>query len=316
MFKNKTVCVVVPCHNEETQIGKVITTMPDYVDNIIIVNDASQDKTSDVVRSYQANHPRVTLIEHEQNQGVGGAIATGYKWARDNEVDVAVVMAGDGQMDPVDLPAILEPVVTGEADYSKANRLTTGESYKNIPKVRYFGNSALTLLTKIVSGYWHVTDSQTGYTAINKEALHTIDWDNMYKRYGQPNDLLVRLNVYNFKVKDVKTHPVYNVGEYSGIKVRKVIFSIGWLLVKLFFWRMKEKYIIRDFHPLVFFYVLGLLLAVVSLGFGVDLIFRWIKDGYVPQMTALALMFTTITGLQSGFFAMWMDSDYNRDLQR
>ena len=109
MFKNKTVCVVVPCHNEETQIGKVITTMPDYVDNIIIVNDASQDKTSDVVRSYQANHPRVTLIEHEQNQGVGGAIATGYKWARDNEVDVAVVMAGDGQMDPVDLPAILEP---------------------------------------------------------------------------------------------------------------------------------------------------------------------------------------------------------------
>ena len=316
MFKNKTVCVVVPCHNEETQIGKVITTMPDYVDNIIIVNDASQDKTSDVVRSYQANHPRVTLIEHEQNQGVGGAIATGYKWARDNEVDVAVVMAGDGQMDPVDLPAILEPVVTGEADYSKANRLTTGESYKNIPKVRYFGNSALTLLTKIASGYWHVTDSQTGYTAINKEALHTIDWDNMYKRYGQPNDLLVRLNVYNFKVKDVKTHPVYNVGEYSGIKVRKVIFSIGWLLVKLFFWRMKEKYIIRDFHPLVFFYVLGLLLAVVSLGFGVDLIFRWIKDGYVPQMTALALMFTTITGLQSGFFAMWMDSDYNRDLQR
>jgi len=102
-----------------------------------------------------------------------------------------------------------------------------------------------------------VADSQSGYTAINKKALQMIDWDKMYKSYGQPNDVLVRLNVHNFRVKDVPVQPVYNIGEKSGIKYKKVIFTIGWLLIKLFLWRIKEKYIILDFHPLVFFYILG-----------------------------------------------------------
>lgn len=316
MYENHNICVVVPAYNEETQIAKVIETMPDYVNKIVIVDDCSKDKTVEVIKQHAENNSRVILIEHEVNQGVGGGIATGYKWARDNNMDVAVVMAGDGQMDPKDLPAILEPVIKDKADYSKANRLASGEAYKNIPKVRYFGNSALTLLTKIASGYWHVTDSQTGYTAINKKALRTIDWDKMYKRYGQPNDLLVKLNVFNFRVTDVVTDPVYDVGEKSGIKVRKVVFSIGWLLVKLFFWRLKEKYIIRDFHPLIFFYCLAMILAVMSLGFGVNLVCGWIAVGHVPQMSALALMFCLITGLQSGFFAMWMDSDYNRKIDK
>lgn len=314
MYKNKSVGVVVPSYNEESQISRVISTMPEYVDYIIVIDDCSQDATVRVVNELSNQNEKVTLIKHEANQGVGGAIATGYIWCRDYDIDIAVVMAGDGQMDPKDLPAILEPVVSGEADYSKANRLTSGDAYKNIPKVRYLGNSMLTLLTKIATGYWHVTDSQTGYTAINQKALKTIDWSKMYKRYGQPNDLLAKLNVYRFKVKDVVTEPVYNVGEKSNIKVRKVIFTIGWLLVKLFFWRLKEKYIIRDFHPLVFFYLMSFLLMLLALGFFVSLVIKWFLDGYVPHMTALLVMFTSITGLQFGFFAMWMDSDYNRDL--
>ncbi|AHE67614.1 glycosyltransferase involved in cell wall biogenesis [Legionella oakridgensis ATCC 33761 = DSM 21215] len=306
--------MVVPAYNEETQIGKVIETMPGFVDKIVIIDDCSKDKTVEVVKEYQKTHERIVLLQHEVNQGVGGGIATGYKWARDNHIDVAAVMAGDAQMDPADLPAILDPVVEDKADYSKGNRLTSGEAYKKIPKIRYFGNSILTLLTKIASGYWHITDSQTGYTAINKKALAQIDWDSMYKRYGQPNDLLVRLNVYNFRVKDVIIKPVYNVGEKSGIKVRKVVFSISWLLLKLFFWRLKEKYIIRDFHPLVFFYFLGFFLFFISLAFMVRIFDVWIVSGYIPRLAALAFVFSSIMSAQTCLFAMWMDSDYNRDL--
>ncbi|MDL1863030.1 glycosyltransferase family 2 protein, partial [Betaproteobacteria bacterium PRO7] len=208
MYRDRRIGVVVPAYNEETQIARVVDTMPAFVDDLIIVNDCSRDRTAEVVRALQANHPRIRLLEHAVNQGVGGAIATGYEWARDNGVDIAVVMAGDGQMDPGDLPALLDPVVDDVADYTKGNRLVTGDAFRKIPKVRFFGNAALSLLTKIASGYWRVADSQTGYTAINRRALRAIDWQTMYKRYGQPNDLLVKLNVHNMRVKDVPVEPV------------------------------------------------------------------------------------------------------------
>ena len=145
MYKNKSIAIVIPCYNEATQIKRVIETMPDYVDKMIVVDDYSRDNTVGVIEATMEKEPKVILIKHEKNQGVGGAIATGYKWSRDNDKDVAVVMAGDGQMDPTDLPAILDHVVSGEADYSKGNRLFTGEAYKKIPKSRYFGNSVLFL---------------------------------------------------------------------------------------------------------------------------------------------------------------------------
>ncbi|WP_284405075.1 glycosyltransferase family 2 protein [Acidovorax sp. SUPP3434] len=315
MYRNKRIAVVVPAYNEETQVARVIDTMPDIVDMIVITNDCSRDRTSEVIREhpgYQSG--RVTLLEHGVNQGVGGAIATGYKWARDAEYDIAVVMAGDGQMDPADLPAILDPVVDDEADYTKGNRLVTGEAFKKIPKIRFFGNSALSLFTKIASGYWHVADSQTGYTAINLTALQAIDWDRMYKRYGQPNDLLVKLNVAGMRVVDVPIEPVYNVGEKSGIKVRKVIFTIGSLLVRLFFWRLKEKYIIRNFHPLVFFYAFGFFSIGVSCLMFIRLLSLWIDSGTVPEITFLSWLFSFSLGFNSLFFAMWFDYEENKHL--
>lgn len=317
MIDEQTICVVVPAYNEETLIGYVIETMPDYVDYIVVVNDCSQDETARVVQEYPQRYgqERIILLNHAVNQGVGGAIATGYKWARDNGIDVAVVMAGDAQMDPADLPALLEPVLSGRADYSKGNRLFTGEAWSLIPRSRYLGNAALSLLTKIASGYWHVADSQTGFTAINRQALYLIDWDKMYKRYGQPNDLLVRLNVYNMRVVDVPVRPVYNIGEKSGIKIGKVLFTLSWLLFMRFLWRLKEKYIVRDFHPLVFFYALGMLALAVDLVQIVRLLVFMVSNNWiVPSITALSIAFLTITGLQSIFFAMWMDMEYNRHL--
>jgi glycosyltransferase involved in cell wall biosynthesis len=315
MYRHQRIAVVVPAHNEETQISRVIDTMPDFIDTIVVVNDCSRDRTSEVVRA----NPRfasgmVHLIEHEVNQGVGGAIATGYKHARDNRYDVAVVMAGDAQMEPADLPAILDPVIDDEADYTKGNRLVTGEAFRRIPKVRFFGNSALSLLTKIASGYWHVADSQTGYTAINRAALRAIDWDGMYKRYGQPNDVLVKLNVAGMRVVDVPIEPVYNVGERSGIKIRKVVFTIGSLLVRLFFWRLKEKYIIRNFHPLVFFYAFGFFSLGLSALFFLRMLLLWVVQGAVPEISFLSWIFTFSLGFNSLFFAMWFDYEENKHL--
>ncbi len=315
MYRDKSVCVVVPAYNEETQVGRVIETMPAFVDKIVVVDDASRDNTAAVVRKYQKTERRIRLIVHEKNQGVGGAIASGYKWARDNEYDMAAVMAGDGQMPPEELPSLLDPVVEDRADYTKGNRLFTGEAYEKIPRVRYFGNAFLSLLTKIASGYWHVADFQSGYTVINRWALRIIDWDRMYKRFGQPNDLLVRLNVYSFRVVDVPIKPIYNVGEKSKINIFAVVFTISWLLLKLFLWRMKEKYIIRDFHPLIFFYFLGIVFGGITFALFVRLFWYWLAFDHIPPINALAAMFSFMSANLFLLFAMWFDMEANKDLK-
>ncbi len=313
MYKEKKICVIVPAYNEASQIGKVIETMPEFVDRIVVVDDNSIDNTAEVIKSYQKSDPRVLLIRHKENQGCGGALASGLKWARDNDDDIAVRMDGDGQMNPADLPDLINPIACGCADYAKGNRLITGEAYRKIPKIRYFGNAFLSLLTKIASGYWHVADFQSGYAAISKEALHSINWDQMYRGYGQPNDLMIRLNIYNFRVKDVPVEPVYNIGEKSGIKIKKVIFTIGWLLFKMFFWRMKEKYIIRDFHPLIFFYFLGGFFGVMTVLLFTRVFYYWIFVGHIPSINALAGMFSFMSASLFALFAMWFDMEANRD---
>lgn len=316
MYREHRIAVVVPAYNEQALLGRVIETMPDCVDRIVVVDDASPDGTADVVRRYVPQMgERLLLIQHERNQGVGGAIATGYKWCRDHEMDVAVVMAGDAQMEPADLPDLLAPVVAGEVDYAKGNRLFTGDAWNQIPRIRYLGNSAMSLLTKIASGYWHVADSQSGYTAINLKALKTIDWDRMYKRYGQPNDLLARLNVYNFRVRDVPVTPVYNIGERSGVRPLRMIPGLSWLLFKLFLYRIVQKYVIRDFHPLVFFYLMGVALFIPGLLLGLYMTFYRLFVGTVAPTSALFAVFLVVSGMQSLFFAMWFDMDYNKALR-
>lgn len=316
MYKNASVGVVVPCHNEERMLGRVIETMPEFVDRVYIIDDCSSDKTAEIARGHVDRDPnRLTLIRHEINQGVGGAIATGYKAALEEKIDVTVVMAGDGQMNPDDLPALLDPVVAGECDYAKGNRLFSGDAWNMIPRVRYLGNAVLSLLTKIASGYWHVADSQSGYTAINLKALKTIDWDQMYKRYGQPNDLLVRLNIYNFHVHDIPMQPVYGIGEQSGLRPIRSIPGLAWLLLRLFLFRLKEKYIIRDFHPLVFFYALGGFLFPVGTIFGLYLLGKRALVGPIADTSALFSAFLIIMGIQFLLFAMWFDMEYNKDLR-
>jgi glycosyltransferase involved in cell wall biosynthesis len=313
MLEGKTVAVVVPAYNEEGLIGNTLAGMPDFVDRIIVVDDASGDGTADRARA--AGDGRVELVRHERNGGVGAAILTGYRRALEVEVDVTAVMAADNQMDPDDLRSLVLPVARGEVDYAKANRLLSGEAWRLIPRTRYLGNAVLSLLTKIASGYWHVADSQSGYTAIGLPMLAQLDLHRIYRGYGFPNDMLVHLNVWSARVRDFPSRPIYGIGERSGIKVRKVIPRISWLLVKGFFWRLREKYVIRDFHPLVFFYMLGFVMTFLGLALGIfETVLRIMGNG-IPTATIVLVALLLISGSQFMLFAMWFDMESNKDLR-
>jgi glycosyltransferase involved in cell wall biosynthesis len=312
VYEGRTVAVVVPAYNEEALVASTVQEIPAFVDRVYVVDDGSKDETA--ARAQNADE-RVEVIRHEKNQGVGSAIVTGYKRALVEEVDVTCVMAADGQMDPDDLETLVRAVATGETDYAKANRLFTGQAWQLIPRTRYLGNAALSFLTKIASGYWHVADSQSGYTAVNLETLKLLDLDRVYRRYGFPNDFLVHLNVFNRRVRDYPSRPIYGVGERSGIKLRSVVPKISWLLMKGFFWRMGQKYVIRDFHPLVLFYMLGLFLFFTGIALGIlETVLRF-TGKEIPAATIVLVALLSISGLQLLLFAMWFDMESNKDLR-
>jgi glycosyltransferase involved in cell wall biosynthesis len=366
MLDGKTVAVVVPCYNEETQIRSVLETMPDFVDRIVVVDDCSSDNTFNVVKDYidssgpsglviqdaiaqdikrnrfnnadvvlgqmrkeeQAKYTpqevynqsqdtdRVILIRHVQNGSVGAAIASGYKWCRDRGIYCTAVMAGDGQMDPEELEDICQPIIKNpDIDYVKGNRLSHRSAFFVIPKIRYFGNSILSLLTKIASGYWRVSDTQTGYTAISLDALNAIRLYDIYKSYGCPNDILVKLNIAFCTIKEIPIKPVYKVGEQSKMKVGKVIPRISYLLFKCFWKRLYVKYLFRDFHPLFLLYHLSFLLLALDIRFLVEVVAAISPAVTLSTQSLIIFVFLTTAGLQSLFFAMWMDMMDNERLQ-
>jgi glycosyltransferase involved in cell wall biosynthesis len=313
MLDGNRVAVVVPAYDEESLVGETLRGIPDFVDRIYVVDDASRDSTAE--RASEVGDERVEVIRHERNAGVGAAIVSGYKRSLEEGNDVTCVMAADNQMDPVELPDLAGPVARGDVEYAKANRLVSGEAWKVIPRTRYLGNAVLSLLTKIASGYWHVADSQAGYTAISRDALRRVDLDRVYQGYGFPNDLLVHLNVQNARVRDVPSRPIYDVGERSGIRLRRVIPRISWLLLKAFWWRMGQKYVIRDFHPLVFFYAFGVLMTVAGLTLGLLEVVLRILGNEITPATIVLVAVLLIAGLQLTLFAMWFDMEANKDLR-
>ena len=313
MVEGKRVAVVVPAYDEEDLVVETVRGIPDFVDRIYVVDDASRDGTAEQARAVADT--RVELIRHERNLGVGAAIVTGYRRALEEGIEVTCVMAADNQMDPAELRDLVAPVARGEVEYAKANRLFSGEAWTVIPRTRYLGNAVLSLLTKIASGYWHVADSQAGYTAVSLDALRRLDLDRLYPRYGFPNDMLVHLNVQSARVRDVPSRPIYNVGERSGIRLRAVVPRISWLLFKGFWWRMGQKYVIRDFHPLVFFYAFGVLMTLVGFGLGILEVVLRILGNEITTPTIVLVAVLLIAGLQLTLFAMWFDMEANKDLR-
>ncbi len=240
MLRNLTLSVVVPAYNEERFIEEVIRTIPEYIDRILVVNDASIDRTGEILSSIDCK--RLGLISHPKRMGAGAAMISGYKKALEEDIDIIAIMAGDGQMDPTILHDIIEPVLTEKADYSKGNRLSSQEHRQGMPKFRLFGNTILTLLVKIASGYWNVDDPMNGYTAISRKILSRINLDKVQKGYAFEADMMVKLNVINAKLVSVPMPSRYR-GEKSKIKYTSFIFRLTIFLAKSLIWRLWEKYI-------------------------------------------------------------------------
>jgi glycosyltransferase involved in cell wall biosynthesis len=236
MYESLRVGVVVPAFNEERKLAATLNGIPDYVDNIVVVDDGSHDRTSVVAR--RMVRPGLEVIRHPENRGVGAAVASGYRRALDCGSDVVVVMAGDGQMDPADLPTLLLPIARGHADYVKGNRFARKEVWRTMPQLRLFGNILLSLLTRPASGYWHLFDSQCGFTAATRQALSAIKLERIYPGYGYPNDLLARLWVAGVRVIDVPVRPIYGPLWRSGISLRTAIYPVLFVVVRSFVWRL------------------------------------------------------------------------------
>ena len=311
-YRDKTIGVVIPAFNEELLIEDTLRSIPPYVDRIFVIDDCSKDRTAVIAGEFSKNDPRFTCISHKVNKGVGAAIITGYKRIVQEGIDIAAVMAGDNQMDPKHLPELLDPIVEGKADYTKGNRLINGEFRKGMSAWRSFGNVILTFLTKMASGYWQLMDPQNGYTAISRNALERINPDTIYPGYGYCNDLLVKLNVFGFKVKDVVMPAKYGL-EKSKIRYKKYIFKLSWLLLKDFLWRLKTKYIWLSFHPLVLFYFFGILLTPIGI-FGAlySLYFKFILNQSLFVRGVLSLLIFII-GMQFLFFAMLFDMQADKN---
>ncbi len=312
MYKKKSVSLVIPAYNEEKLIKPTLEGVPKEVDRVYVIDDCSTDKTPEIVKSFAKKDRRVRLLRHEKNKGVGQAIITGYKQAAKDNFDIVAVVGGDNQMDLKDLPNFLEPLAKNEADYVKGNRWLW-QAIDVMPRHRFFGNSMLSLMTKIASGYWKIFDTQDGYTATTKKVIETIDWDKSHKGYGYVSDWLIRLNVYGFRVKDVPRRPIYLQGErQSQIGIGRYIFRTSPMITKGFFWRLKEKYIKRDFHPLFLFYIMGIILVPSGLLYGLWLLWHRLAVGPFSDANAILVALLLIMGFQSLFFGMLFDMESNR----
>ncbi|AKB84286.1 glycosyltransferase family 2 protein [Methanococcoides methylutens] len=304
LLASKRIGVVVPAYNEERLIKATIDGIPHYIDRIYVINDASTDNTAKVIEAL--NDPRMFVITHESNKGVGAAIVNGYKQALKEEMDVVAVMAGDNQMNPAQLPKLLMPIIEGRADYTKGNRLFSEEYRGGMSGLRLFGNSILTFITKIGSGYWNIMDPQNGYTAISKEALAEIGLDEIYTYYGYCNHMLVRLNAFGFRTIDVVMPARYGK-ERSTIKYGPYIGKVSTMLFKKFLWRLKMKYMILSFHPLVLFYILSMILLPVGVLLGVGIIIGWLMQWSVSSSFPILDALIVVSGAQFLLFAMLFD---------
>lgn len=302
MYRDASIGVVVPAHNEAGFVGDVLDTIPSFVDRVYAVDDCSSDGTWDEIVSRATpeapvatradggvgDHPGIVPLRHTTNRGRGAAVTTGYERALRDGHDIVVVMDGDGQMDPDQLDRLLDPLVDGRADYAKGTRLSRRAHWRGMSAWRLFGNALLTLLTTVASGYWGLRDSQNGYTAITADTLEDLDLDGLYPGYGFLNDVLVELNLRDARVIDVPMPAVYGL-ERSGIRYSTFIPSLSRLLLFRFAQRLRVQYLDGSVHPLVVLYSVGIGGLVLSgLGGLAALVRTTTRDRFV-RLAAISL---------------------------
>jgi glycosyltransferase involved in cell wall biosynthesis len=304
VYKGQTICVVVPAHNEEALISKTIGTMPQFVDHIIVIDDMSTDATATIVEGI--DDPRVTLIRHEKNTGVGGAIMSGHRAALEIGGDIDVVMAGDAQMDPDYLGALLDPIVEDGYGFTKANRFFSPQSFQDMPKHRIVGNVLLSFLTKLASGYWHLFDPQNGYTAVRHDVLKNLPLDKVATGYQFENDMLINLSILNVRAKDVPIPAIYGT-EVSGMKLRRVAPAISALLFVGLWKRIWYKYVLWSFSPIALLLFTGLFLVIFGTGWGIFAIVNTLENTSPTAGTVLLSVGPLMTGIYMLIQALILD---------
>jgi glycosyltransferase involved in cell wall biosynthesis len=262
------IAVVIPCYRVRSHIRDVIKGIGREVSRIYVIDDACPEKTGEFVKT-QIKDKRIQVVIHKENQGVGGAVITGYKAAITDGIDVVVKIDGDGQMNPQLISTIARPVLEGNADYSKGNRFDSLENLFGMPKLRIFGNAVLSLWSKVSSGYWTVTDPTNGFTAIHRKALEAINLDKVRKTYFFESDMLFRLSIANCVVADVPMVAVYGE-EKSNLKISKVLLEFPWRQSINFLKRIFYRYYLREWSVGSFELPLGIFLLIFGTWFGLS----------------------------------------------
>ena len=240
------IAVAIPCYKVKAHILSVIEGIGPEVTKIYVVDDCCPESSGDYVIEYNQD-PRVQVLRNPVNMGVGGAIVTGYKQALADDMDIVVKIDGDGQMDPCLIQKFIEPILSGNTDYTKGTRFFTLDSLAAMPRVRKFGNAVLSFVNKVSSGYWGVMDPTNGYTAIHRKALSLLPMEKLSKRYFFESDMLFRLGTLRAVVKDIVMDSKYE-DEESNLSIRKVIVDFPPLYIKAFFKRVFYNYFLRDFN--------------------------------------------------------------------
>lgn len=295
MYRQRKVAVVIPAYNVARHVEGVIKDIPEFVDDIIVVDDASTDATADVLHTVQDS--RLTVLHHSVNQGVGAAMATGFRVALERGAQVVVKLDGDGQMDPHYIPALLDPILLDGHAYAKGNRFLNEEELRSMPKMRLLGNFGLTFLTKLASGYWNVFDPQNGFVAIDARALRKLPLHKFARRYFFENDMLVHLNVLRAGVKDVAIPARYG-DERSSMRLSQVFATFPVYLLRRFWYRIYHKYVLRGFSQVAVFWYFGSLLLSWGTGFGA---YTWVKSSWSGHVASTGTVMLSVLPFILGF---------------
>ena len=274
------IAVVIPAFKVTNQILSVIERIGPEVNLIIVVDDCCPESSGELVLA-RCKDKRVTVLWHEKNKGVGGAVISGYRFALENGADVVVKVDGDGQMNPSLIPTLVAPILHGQADYAKGNRFFNVQEILQMPKVRIFGNLVLSFFSKISTGYWQIFDPNNGFTAINKTVLKNLPLDKISNRYFFETDMLFRLNLARAVVADIPMDAVYG-NEKSNLSVTSALFEFPIKHLKNFTKRIAYSYYLRDFTLASLELPAGLFLLV---GGCISALYNWINSAHLNQAT-------------------------------
>lgn len=307
MYKDKRITVVVPAYNEQALIGETLKGVPEYVDHIVVVDDASKDETLVRAQKCAEADSRIEVQWHERNTGVGGTVVDGYRRAIENGSDIACVMAGDNQMPPEHLPELLDAIIERSYNAAKGNRfLASQQSLETMPRYRFFGNILLTILTKAASGYWSIFDTQNGYYAISTQTLRALDLSRVARRYDLENSILIQMNIIGARVADIPIPARYGE-EVSGIRLWRVLPRLMLTLFRGFWQRIYRKYVLYNFHPIALFLCSGLVLMLWGIGFGIWATVESIGDSAASPGTVMLAVLPFLMGFQLVLSALVLD---------